>query len=604
MTVIATAGHVDHGKSTLVKALTGMEPDRWGEEKQRGLTIDLGFGWTRLPSGRDLAFVDVPGHERFLSNMLAGVGPISVVCLVIAADEGWQEQTTDHCAALEALGIQHGVIALTRCDRASQPRQKEVVLEVRRRLAGTSLEHFPVVPVSAQAGEGLDQLRRVLDLVIDQAEEFTRDRKSIDRVRFWVDRSFSITGAGTVVTGTLTAGSLSLGQELSWIDSEGRQQQLSIRGLHSENKAQQTIVPETRAAINLRGVTSTEIHRGDVLLSPGQWHLSSQIDVRWEPCKLAVGTDFEDTPGTIIAHCGTRSVETWVRPLNNHYARLTFPQVFPWSIGDRIILRLPGNHAVWAGVSVLDIAPPELHRRGEAKARARFLESLPQQPRIENYLSVQGIMACEDLKKMGIHIPDPLPRGVVSSGGYVLSEQKIEEWAQTLKEMIKTLPPLSPGITLAAARHALSAPEDSQVLVAAAAAGLEYHDGVMREPGQQVDLGDAEESILTLEQWLTQDPFLAPDAKELAELRLTPKHLAAAERAGRIIRLGEDKSVILLPTAPDLAVRKLRDYGEKFTLSQARRILDTTRRIAVPLLEYLDSQKLTRRIDNQHRIVY
>ena len=184
MYVVATAGHVDHGKSTLVRALTEMDPDRWEEEKRRGLTIDLGFAWTTLPSGADVAFVDVPGHEKFLGNMLAGVGPAPVVLFVVAADEGWQAQSTDHRDALRALGVEHGIIALTRSDRATVDR----TAEIRTQLAGTPLADAPIIPVSAPTGDGIAALRQALDEVLAAAP--VPDAQA--PVRLWVDRAFSV----------------------------------------------------------------------------------------------------------------------------------------------------------------------------------------------------------------------------------------------------------------------------------------------------------------------------------------------------------------------------------------------------------------------------
>ena len=209
MHVVATAGHVDHGKSTLVRALTGIEPDRWDEEKQRGLTIDLGFAWTELPSGTHVAFVDVPGHERFLGNMLAGVGPAPVVCFVVAADEGWQEQSGDHRDAVAALGITHGLIVVTKADRAPE-RVDAVISRARSELAGTGLAEAPAVVVSAQRGTGLEAFRDALDAVLRDVPE----PGPTARVRLWIDRAFTISGAGTVVTGTLTAGTLRTGDRM------------------------------------------------------------------------------------------------------------------------------------------------------------------------------------------------------------------------------------------------------------------------------------------------------------------------------------------------------------------------------------------------------
>ena len=275
MHVVATAGHVDHGKSALVRALTDMDPDRWAEEKRRGLTIDLGFVWTTLPSGTDLAFVDVPGHEKFLGNMLAGVGPAPVVIFVVAADEGWQEQSTDHRDAVRALDIRHGLIALTRADRADATRRAEVTAQVRHELAGTALADAPLVEVSAHTGEGIAQMRQVLDEVLAQVP--APDPQA--QVRVWIDRAFSVKGAGTVVTGTLAAGTLRVGDILQLASPDGTRA-VEVRGLHSENTAHQVLEPTSRVAVNLRGISADAIHRGHSLLSSGAWELVEQIDVR------------------------------------------------------------------------------------------------------------------------------------------------------------------------------------------------------------------------------------------------------------------------------------------------------------------------------------
>ncbi|MDO5454271.1 MAG: GTP-binding protein, partial [Corynebacterium sp.] len=259
MFVVATAGHVDHGKSTLVKALTGLEPDRWEEERVRGLTIDLGFVWTRLPSGRDVAFVDVPGHEKFLGNMLAGVGPAPAVLFVVAADEGWQEQSDDHRDAVNAFGVTDAVIVLTRADRADDARRAETRAQVRRELANTTLSGAPLVTVSARTGEGVDELKATLDEMLAAAAQ----PDPAARVRMWLDRAFSIKGAGTVVTGTLSAGTLAEGDVLSLATADGVRE-TAVRSLQSEETAHERLGPATRVAVNLRGESADDIARGDV----------------------------------------------------------------------------------------------------------------------------------------------------------------------------------------------------------------------------------------------------------------------------------------------------------------------------------------------------
>jgi selenocysteine-specific elongation factor len=207
--VIATAGHVDHGKSSLVMRLTGSDPDRWAEEKRRGLTIDLGYAWCTLPSGRDMGFVDVPGHERFIANMLAGVGPVPLVMFVVAADEGWKAQSEEHLQILDVLGVGDAVVALTKRDLVDDEELPIARDEVRLRLAGTGLADAPIVPVSSVTGDGMDELRAALDAMIASAPV------PIDaRARLYVDRVFTIPGAGTVATGTLAGECLAVGEEV------------------------------------------------------------------------------------------------------------------------------------------------------------------------------------------------------------------------------------------------------------------------------------------------------------------------------------------------------------------------------------------------------
>lgn len=601
MSVIATAGHVDHGKSTLVHALTGMEPDRWAEEKARGLTIDLGFVWTTLPSGRDLAFVDVPGHERFLGNMLAGVGPVRAVLLVIAADEGWQQQTTDHCAALLSLGIRHAVIALSRCDRATPARRAQSTAEIRRRLDGTLLADAPILPVSAVTGEGLTELQQALDTCVARAEQ-DEPAEPDAPCRLWIDRSFSITGAGTVVTGTLGAGTLRRADTLLHCSTDGRLREVSIRGLHSENQAQQEILPPTRAAVNLRGVASEDARRGDALLSPGDWMLSGEVDVELCPHALAAVADARDLPGTLMAHLGTRQDEVRCRPLGAQHARLRWATPLPLRLGDRIILRAAGDHAVAAGVQVVDLAPPVLTRRGDGRRRAEDLQKHPGVPDARRVVEQAGARRREECRRMGVQMV-PRPPEILEIGEWWVSAEQLGRWSAVLAARVGWLDALSPGLPIGEAATLLGVEDHSLVRAAAKEAGLEIHEGRVREPGRRVDLGPAERGIATIEQWLADEPFRAPDAQELRDLRLGPQQLAAAERAGRILRLGQDKSVILLASAPRQAVEILRGLGGEFTLSEARQALDTTRRVAVPLLEYLDAQRLTRRVDETRRRV-
>lgn len=321
--VVATAGHVDHGKSALVRALTGTETDRWDEERERGLTIDLGFAAMTLDSGQTVSFVDVPGHERFVGNMLAGLGPAPVVCLVVAADEGWQAQTAEHRDAIHALGIEHGIVAISRSDLAAE-NIAVVTEQIRHELADTGLADAPIVATSAVDGSGLDQFRTTLTEVLDQVP----DPDTNAPIRYWVDRSFAVKGAGTVVTGTLAAGTLGLEDRLRVADKA-----VSIRGLQSHGTSADTLAPITRAAVNLRGIKVDEVSRGDVLVTPDAWWPTDVIDVMG-----TADVDFTDLGQEFSVHIGTATVYVRCRPLGPRFARLRMDRPLPLHIGDRFIL--------------------------------------------------------------------------------------------------------------------------------------------------------------------------------------------------------------------------------------------------------------------------
>jgi selenocysteine-specific elongation factor len=353
MQVIATAGHVDHGKSTLVRALTGMEPDRWAEERRRGLTIDLGFCWLTLPSGQRLAFVDVPGHERFVPNMLAGVGPVPAVLFTVAADEGWMPQSEEHLAAVHALGISHGLLVITRADLADPA---DAMRQAAERIAATSLGQVEAVAVSAVSGAGLPQLTGALDRLAGRLPSPDRDSP----VRLWVDRAFSIKGSGTVVTGTLAAGTIRERQELLLTPALAA---VRVRGIESLKERAGAVTGVARVAVNLRGDSRVRPARGMALVQPDRWALATVADVRL----AAAG---QGAPRQLAVHIGAARTVARVRLLGGRIARLTLRDALPLHVGDRLLLRDPGaaTGAGMAGATVLDLTPPGLGRRGRGRA--------------------------------------------------------------------------------------------------------------------------------------------------------------------------------------------------------------------------------------------
>ncbi|XRQ12532.1 selenocysteine-specific translation elongation factor [Actinomadura welshii] len=580
MHVVATAGHVDHGKSTLVRALTGMEPDRLEEERRRGLTIELGFAWTTLPGGSRLAFVDVPGHERLVATMLAGVGPVPAVMFVVAADQGWQRQSEEHLAVLDALGVRHGLLAVTRCDRTDAATAARVRDEALAAIAATSLGTVESVMVSGATGEGLDGLRAALGRL---AASLPRPDADAD-VRFWIDRAFTIRGRGTVVTGTLGAGTVRVGDRLAAGGGLVR-----VRGLQSLKEDRQAAGAVARLAVNLHGAPEG-LGRGDVLLTPGRWLGADVVDVRLR------GDPAADLPRELMLHMGSAAVPVHVRPLGDDTARVSLRRPLPLRVGDVALLRDPGRHRVPAGITVLDVRPEPFTRRGAAAARARELAALTGRPDGAAELRRRRLITRADLVAMGVPVPcEPVAGDWLADPGH---------WAELRRRLVAAVDahaaanPTDPGLPADAARRALGLPD--RALVEALADGLRRRDGRIYGRATAPELPPAVRAAVDdVRRELADAPFRAPDANRLAALGLTPRMLAAAAKAGALLRIGD--GVVLLPGADARAAELLAELGDTFTLSEARRALGTTRRVAVPLLEHLDEAGYTVRVDDQRR---
>jgi len=593
MHVVATAGHVDHGKSTLVRALTGMEPDRWAEERRRGMTIDLGFAWTELPGGHTVAFVDVPGHERFVPSMLAGVGPVPAVLMVVAADEGWMPQSGEHLDALDALGVRHGLLVISRSDLMDP----ELALDdARAHLAGTSMESVAAVCVSAATGAGLDELRLALGTMVDALPP---PDPAAD-VRLWIDRVFTIRGAGTVVTGTLTAGSLRVGETVE-LASDGRR--VTVRGLQSLGQPHQQVSAVARVAVNLRGTNREDVHRGDALLAPVRWRCTTAVDVRLDGADLSTRAVLHSA----VLHIGSAAVAVRVRPLGTDTARLTLADPLPLRIGDRGVLRDPGASRIVGGVTVLDPLPSALTRRGSAAVRARALSGLDGVPDGAAELARRGLMRASEVRAIGAQVPKDVPR----RGDWLLDPAAVSARAAALATVVRAYTsqhPLEPGLPLEAARRAVDLPDAhllELLLTDAAAAGLTATDGRLHEGSSGISSADlpiaVREAVEQVRARLSEQPFAAPEANELAAMGLGGKQLAAAVRAGLLLKITD--GVYLLPDGVPQSVALLVALPSPFTLSQARQALGTTRRVAVPLLELLAREGMTRRnADGTHEL--
>ena len=601
MRVVATAGHVDHGKSSLIVRLTGIDPDRWEEEKRRGLTIDLGFAWTTLPSGAEVGFVDVPGHERFVRNMLAGVGPVRLVLFVVAADEGWKPQSEEHLEIVDVLGADAAVVALTKADLVDEDVRRRRGAEVAGRLAGTVLEGAPVVACSSRTGEGIDELAGALYRMVAAAPP-PEDR---GRPRLDVDRSFTMRGAGTVVTGTLTGGSLSVGDTVAVLPSGARAR---IRSLQTHRHSVDVARPVSRVAANLAGLPRDEIRRGDVVGQPGRWRPTTQLDVEVRPVrsfdealtargayKLYLGTAERDV--RLRLHDGSR-----IEPGGEGFARLRLSEPVVAAFGDRFVLREAGRRRTVAGGRVLDPHPP---RRLDASVLARRagteVDDLPGLV-VEERAAVRAV----DLAATTGAEPDALA-GTRRIGPWWVSDLAHAAVTGAAIEHLEgrhASNTLTPGVEAVEVRAGVRGrvPELPDEALDAVLADLERTGAVVREdtllrlPGHRVSLGEREADAERLVDRIAAAEPTPPSVPDLVAEGHDRDLIDACVRVGRLA--GVSRDLVLTPAflarAEDLA-RQQAAAPPGMTVSGFREALGTTRKYALPILAALDERGITRR---------
>ncbi len=589
MAIIGTAGHVDHGKSTLVQALTGRDPDRWQEEKDRGLTIDLGFAWTTI-GGHEVGFVDVPGHERFIKNMLAGVGTLTVGLFVVAADEGWMPQTEEHLAVLDLLDTRHGVIALTKIDAADPDVAELAQLEVADRIEETALAAWPIIPVSAVDGTGLDRLRAALADALEEAGP----PRDIGRPRLWIDRSFTIAGAGVVVTGTLVDGTLRDGDTLElWPGPR----QVRIRGLQSHEAARPEIHPGSRTAVNLGGADRQSIPRGAMLAAPGDFTPSRSPLVLLRPVRTL------DEPlaarGAYHAHVGTGAWPVAVRLVGDHgedgttAAVVRFDGAVPLVVGDRFVLRETGRRAVVAGGSVLDPDPPS-HRQERLIAAVDLLRPALHASADAGADALLAVRGMADVATLHTLSGGGTPSAHLQTASWALTAGATARIATALVERLARFHetnPLRSGESKATAASALDI--DVEVLEAVVAADDRLVDdgSTLRLAGFTGGWGPRQE-----EAWSRAAADLQSDGlavRRVGQLGLDQETLHAVVRDGKLVKLADD--LAYLPEQIEEITRRLFDMDDGFTVAEFRDTMGMSRRQAVPVLEWLDARGWTSR---------
>ena len=625
MHVIGTAGHVDHGKSTLVQALTGIDPDRLQEEKDRQMTIDLGFAWMTLPSGEGLGFIDVPGHRDFIENMLAGVGGIEAALLVIAADEGIMPQTREHLAILDLLEIETLVVVYSRIDLVQEPEWIDLVEEdTNALLTETRFPDAPMVRVSAVTGDGISDLVKVLDSVLQASS----DRQVSNKPRIPIDRVFSIAGFGTVVTGTLSDGALQKGQEVEILPHRlgGR-----IRGLQTHKEMVEVAQPGSRVAANISGASVDQIERGDVLSLPGNDSPSKRIDVHFRAVQNG-GTAIRHNT-TVKFYSGSAQYIARVRLLQKEpilegghgWLQLEMEQAVAVRRGDHFILRQPSPGATLGGGRIADPHPIGRHKRADeavVEGLTRLLSGSPEEVLLASISGPTPTGFKQATQEAGM-APDAAieeMRRLESAGEIVILNPQVppEEWeslrsdvwesyvarAEQVLDVFHREHPLQAGMLIEEFRNRIGN-SGSELLDALVDHKIVTRIGNrVRQPDFEIAYSeDQERSVRSLMERFASHPTSPPTLKECRE-QIGTDLLDGLIESGQLINVGEGV-VFSQESYADMVDRlteRLQSEGE-ITIAQVRDMFDTTRKYALALMEHLDSVGLTYRDGDARRLV-
>jgi len=627
--IVGTAGHIDHGKSALVRALTGTDPDRPQEEKDRGITIDLGFADLRV-NGFHIGFIDVPGHERFVKNMLAGIGGIDAVMLVVAADESVMPQTREHFAICQLLGIEHGVIAITKCDLVDEELIELVELEIHDLVVDTPLEEAPIVRTSAQTGQGLDTLRAALAAVVARA----RERPAEGIARLPIDRVFSIRGFGTVVTGTLLSGGIAVGQAVQ-LQPTGLK--ATIRGIQIHGQARESAASGQRVALNLQGVQVSEVTRGMVLGDPGALRPSYLLDARLEllPGAPALGhldrVRFHHGAAEILARVAILG-RPEIAPGTSGEVQLRLESPYPVAPGDRFIIRRYSPVQTIGGGTIVDPDPVKRRHGEEVSERFQRLAEASDDERLRIWLEDAGTSGL-DRDKLRARLARPtqaidqmLHQGeaagalVVTAGAMrrAISARHVQTLEKAIRRLVHRFHeqyPLRPGMPKEELRSRLEPSPRPELLEVALrrleeAGAIEARPEGYSAPGHRVRLSADAATVRDALLQVYENAGLAPPPAGQALAQIGAPRDVAREvqhyllRQGQLIRVRND----LLFHAE--ALQRLTDglverfpRATQFSVAEFKDWTGVSRKHAIPLLEYLDTCRITRRVgDRRERL--
>jgi selenocysteine-specific elongation factor len=614
--VLGTAGHIDHGKSLLVKALTGIDPDRLREEKERGMTIELGFAWLKLPGGREVGIVDVPGHERFVKNMLAGVGGIDLAMLIVAANEGVMPQTREHLAILDLIGVRSGIVVITKKDLVDEELLTLVKMEVEELIATTTIAGAPVLAVSAVTGEGLKELVTAIERVMDK----TAPRQDLGRPRLPVDRIFTMAGSGTVVTGTLIDGSLSVGQEVEIVPSGLKSR---IRGLQTHKSKITVASPGSRVAANLVGVNTSQLVRGDVVTRPG-WLKSTQmvtvslklIAYLQRPLPHGAEVSFHTLAAETMAKVRLLEGDE-LKPGDATWAQLTLEKPLAIVKGDRYIIRSPmetlgGGGIIDAQAKRLRRFRPEVIENLRAQGGGTAEEVIMALLETKQPLELTDLLARCNLPadEAGAAIERLVQQGrVVAMGG---GEQRLlftaSGWQSLAERMVATLtdyhkkfptrsgmPRVELSSRLKLGNYILAALENF------VSQGILVEEGShLRLPSHKIQLSPAQQAqVDAFLKALARTPYAPP-----GELMPEPDLLNMLIEQGKVVKVSDN--IAFSTSAYNEMVAKItaqiKSKG-KINLGEVRDMFGTSRKYAQALLEYLDREKVTKRVGDD-RVMY
>lgn len=631
MRIIGTAGHVDHGKSTLIAALTGTHPDRLKEEQAREMTIELGFGWMNLPNGEEVGIIDVPGHRDFIENMLSGIGGIDAALLVIAADEGIMPQTKEHLAILDLLQIPSGLIVLTKTDLASDSEWLDLLeKDIRSAVSDTLLKDAPIIRVSAKNKTGLKELLTSLEETLQSKPA----RLDLGRPRLPIDRAFNMSGFGTVVTGTLLDGSLSIGDEVEILPSgqKGR-----VRGLQTHKKQEETAIPGSRTAVNISGVETDSIQRGEVVVhrNPDQYQTTRRVDARFRllkdasaPLKHSTEVKFFVGASETIANLRLLGAEE-LKPGEEGWIQLELREPVVTVRGDRYILRRPSPSETLGGGIIVDHQPKGRHKRFDEDI-LKSLEMLAKGSPADILFEATLALGSGPLKEIVLRsrleaetASDAL-KELIESGKLILLENgevsatsdvlaiALPQWNHLREQVLQLVQghhfnfPLRNGIP----REELKSKLKLNPRLFNAALSLLIRNGLLAENGKVVTMSGHEIKFNEQEKVKVQalmrkfeaNPFGPPSVKE-SQAETSDDIFAALVELGQLMAVSTD--VVFRKQDYEEIVKKIRSTlieKEAITLAEVRDLFGTTRKYAQAILEHLDANGVTIRNGDARRL--